>query len=223
MTPLVPLLLSLIHCRLASLIHLKTSRGRGRGTLRLPSLCSTPKPLRLSALIALSPAGGGGVDRRGWGEMVRPPREVHLLVHSPACARSRWQAQRARQRALTPPQGWRSPRARAPRWWAACVPQFQRSWPDLQDALGTDLTAGPSPLSVPVSRSPRPTDSAPRPMMPCSVGTTMRASPVPPTGEAGFSFPGGGGSIEPSAPPPKKGSIHRTPKILPRLTPGPRR
>ena len=36
---------------------------------------------------------------------------------------------------------------------------------------------------------------------------------------------GGGGSMEPSGrtPPPKKGSIDRTPKILPRLTPGPRR
>ena len=40
-----------------------------------------------------------------------------------------------------------------------------------------------------------------------------------------FSFPGGGGSIEPSGrtPPSKKGSIDRTPKILPRLTPGRRR
>ena len=46
------------------------------------------------------------------------------------------------------------------------------------------------------------------------------------TGEAEFSFPGGGGggSIEPSGRTPlKKGSIDRTPKILPRLTPGPRR
>ena len=36
----------------------------------------------------------------------------------------------------------------------------------------------------------------------------------------------GGGSIEPSGrtpPPKKKGSINRTPKILQRLTPGPRR
>ena len=43
-------------------------------------------------------------------------------------------------------------------------------------------------------------------------------------GEAGFSFPGGGGSIEPSGrtpPSPKKGSIDRTPKILPSLTPKP--
>ena len=43
-------------------------------------------------------------------------------------------------------------------------------------------------------------------------------------GEAGFSFPGGGGSIEPSSrtpPSPKKGSIDRTPKILPSLTPRP--
>ena len=45
-----------------------------------------------------------------------------------------------------------------------------------------------------------------------------------PTGEAGFSFPGGGGSIEPSGrtpPSPKKGAIDRTPKILPSLTPRP--
>ena len=44
------------------------------------------------------------------------------------------------------------------------------------------------------------------------------------TGEAEFSFPGGGGSIEPSGrtpPSPKKGSIDRTPKILPSLTPRP--
>ena len=46
--------------------------------------------------------------------------------------------------------------------------------------------------------------------------------------EAGFSFPGGGGgSIEPSGRTPpsslKKGSTDRTPEILPRLTPGPRR
>ena len=36
---------------------------------------------------------------------------------------------------------------------------------------------------------------------------------------------GGGGSIEPSGrtPPPKKGSIDRIPKIVLRLTPGPRR
>ena len=41
------------------------------------------------------------------------------------------------------------------------------------------------------------------------------------TGEAGFSFPGGGGGIEPSGrtpPSPKKGYIDRTPKILPSLT-----
>ena len=45
------------------------------------------------------------------------------------------------------------------------------------------------------------------------------------TWEAGFSFPGGGGgSIEPSGwtpPSPKKGSIDRTPEILPSLTPRP--
>ena len=42
-----------------------------------------------------------------------------------------------------------------------------------------------------------------------------------PTGEAAFSFPGGGGgdrALRPD-PPPQKGSIDRTPKILPRLTP----
>ena len=44
-------------------------------------------------------------------------------------------------------------------------------------------------------------------------------------GRPGFRFRGGGGgSIEPSGrTTPKKGSIDRTPKILQRLTPGPRR
>ena len=46
-------------------------------------------------------------------------------------------------------------------------------------------------------------------------------------GEGGFEFRfGGGGSIQPlwlGPPPRKKGSIDGTPKILPRLTPGPRR
>ena len=49
----------------------------------------------------------------------------------------------------------------------------------------------------------------------------------PHTEEAEFSFPGGGGggdrALRPDPPLPQKGSIHRTPKILPRLTPGPRR
>ena len=47
--------------------------------------------------------------------------------------------------------------------------------------------------------------------------TTGKSNP----GEAGFSFPGGGGSIEPSSrtPPfPKKGSIDRSRKLLPSLT-----
>ena len=44
------------------------------------------------------------------------------------------------------------------------------------------------------------------------------------TGEAGFSFPGGGGGVDRALrpdPPHKKGSIDRTPKILPSLTPRP--
>ena len=57
------------------------------------------------------------------------------------------------------------------------------------------------------------------------VGIGIHKLAVTSPGEAGFSFRGGV-SIEPSGrtpPPPQKGSIDRTPKILPRLTPGPRR
>ena len=75
---------------------------------------------------------------------------------------------------------------------------------------------------IPLSRRPNTTHN-PGPntrLFPHNTHHTVNAA-----GEAGFSFPGGGGvdrALRPDPPPsPKKGSIDRTPKILPRLTPGP--
>ena len=51
---------------------LKTSRGGMRRTLRLPSLCSTPEPIRLSAPIALSLRGWGDCQP-AWGRVARLP------------------------------------------------------------------------------------------------------------------------------------------------------
>ena len=51
--------------------------------------------------------------------------------------------------------------------------------------------------------------------------TLIRREMVPRVG--GLSIGGGGGSIEPPGYTPPKGAQFGTPKILPRLTPGPRR
>ena len=63
---------------------LKTSHGWGQA--RLPSLCNTPEPIRLSALIALSPARGGGVAGSQGGEWSAPLRGVRWLTHYRVCS-----------------------------------------------------------------------------------------------------------------------------------------